>query len=284
MSERTRFAPSPTGRLHLGHAFAAISASDAAGPEDFLVRIEDLDSGRSREEFVISALEDLEWLGLRWQQPVLRQSTRSAAYRAALSRLDGRGLLYPCFCTRREIADEIARSVEAPHAQTNEQIYPGTCRTLSSAQRQQRLSEGRAVALRLDVAQAVASLPSLEFEELGSGPNGERGTVRADPSLFGDIVLARKDLPAAYHLAVIIDDAFQGVTLVTRGDDLFSSTPIQRLLQQLLDLPAPRYAHHRLILDESGKKFSKRDHAVTLRRLRSEGVTPAHIRARLGLD
>jgi glutamyl-Q tRNA(Asp) synthetase len=275
----TRFAPSPTGLLHLGHAFAAITAFETGGR--FLLRIEDLDASRCRDEFVTAIFEDLHWLGLRWEEPVLRQSARSEAYRTALGRLDAKGLLYPCFCTRKEIADEVARAGEAPYGPDGP-IYPGTCRHLTRQQRDARMQR-EAFVLRLDCAKAAALTGPLAFTELGAGPNGERGTISVDPLLFGDVVLARKDIPAAYHLAVVIDDAFQGVTRVTRGNDLFAATHVQRLLQVLLDLPEPEYAHHRLILDESGKKFSKRDHAVTLKSLRESGVTAAQIRARVGL-
>jgi glutamyl-Q tRNA(Asp) synthetase len=272
----TRFAPSPTGLLHLGHAFAAITAREAG--ERFLLRIEDIDTSRCREEFVDAIFEDMRWLGLNWEEPVLRQSARATAYRAALERLEEKGLVYPCFCTRKEIADEIARAAEAPHGPDGP-IYPGTCRHLSVEERAARIATPHA--LRLDSAKATALVGPLTFEELVGGPNGERGTIAAAPSLFGDIVLARKEMPAAYHLAVVVDDAYQGVTLVTRGNDLFAATHVQRLLQALLDLPVPAYAHHRLILDASGKKFSKRDQAVTLRRLREAGATPIDIRARL---
>ncbi len=275
----TRFAPSPTGLLHLGHAYAAIAAS-AAGAR-FLLRIEDIDAARCKAEFDTAIREDLTWLGLRYEQPVLRQSTRMQAYRAALAMLDVRGLLYPCFCTRKDIAEEIARSAEAPHGPDGP-IYPGTCRALSAAERTRRIAAGEAYALRLDVAKAAREAGPLFFEEQGAGPNGETGRIAAKPLLFGDVVLARKETPAAYHLAVVVDDAFQGVTLVTRGNDLFASAHIQRLLQVLLGLPVPAYAHHRLILDENGRKFSKRDHGVTLRALGESGVTPEEIRARLG--
>jgi glutamyl-Q tRNA(Asp) synthetase len=284
LPERTRFAPSPTGSLHLGHALAAISAYNAADAGEFLLRIEDLDGARARDEFTARICEDLRWLGLSWIEPVLSQSTRSAAYRDALEQLAARGLVYPCFCTRREIADEVARSVEAPHGRSAEVIYPGTCRGLTASQRTQRLGERRSFALRLDVAKAVERCPLLEFEEYGRGPNGEHGTVGVIPALFGDIVLARKDLPAAYHLAVVVDDAFQRISLVTRGNDLFSSTHVQRLLQCLLALPVPSYAHHRLILDNDGRKFSKRDQAVTLRSLRTNGTSPQQIYEQIGLS
>jgi glutamyl-Q tRNA(Asp) synthetase len=280
----TRFAPSPTGYLHLGHAFAAITAHEAAARAGgrFLLRFEDSDAARCRPEFEAAILEDLAWLGLVWERPVLRQSERFAAYRAALDRLTGRGLLYPCFCTRSDIAAEIARSAEAPHGPEGPH-YPGTCRSLSETERRARLDSGAPYALRLDVAKAAAQAGALSFEEQGRGPNGEHGLIAADPLLFGDIVIARKDVPASYHLAVVVDDAHQGVTLVTRGNDLFAATHVQRLLQALLGLPAPAYAHHRLILDAQGRKFSKRDRAATLKSLRESGTTPAQIREQLGL-
>ena len=273
----TRFAPSPTGLLHLGHAFAAIAASEAG--ERFLVRVEDIDAGRCKPEYEAAILEDLEWLGLRFEQPVLRQSARMAAYRDALAALEARGLLYPCFCTRKEIAEEIARSAGAPHGPDGP-VYPGLCRSLDKSERARRIAGGEAYALRLDAAKAAREAGSLFFDERGSGPNGETGRIAVQPLKFGDVVLARKETPAAYHLAVVVDDAFQGVTLVTRGNDLFASAHVQRLLQALLRLPAPAYAHHRLILDDEGRKFSKRDRAVTLRALRESGVTPQDIRAR----
>jgi len=271
----TRFAPSPTGHLHLGHAYAALTARDAG--ERFLLRIEDIDAARCRPQFEAAIFEDLAWLGLAWEEPVLRQSTRFPAYRAALDTLDAMGLLYPCFCTRTDIA----QASQAPHGPEGA-LYPGTCRHLSSETRKVRIASGAPYALRLDVAKATASAGALSFEENGAGPNGERGIIAVDPLLFGDIVLARKETPAAYHLAVVVDDAFQGVTLVTRGNDLFYAAHVQRLLQELLGLPSPAYAHHKLILDADGKKFSKRDTATTLRAMREAGVTPAEIRARLG--
>lgn len=279
----TRFAPSPTGLLHLGHAFAAITAHDAASADGhFLVRIEDIDGTRCRPEFEAAILEDLDWLGLPWERPVLRQCERFEAYRAPLERLSAQGLTYPCFCTRGDIAAEIARSAQAPHGPEGP-LYPGTCSGLSEYERRARIDSGAPYALRLDVAKAVALTGALSFEERGRGPNGERGAIAADPLLFGDIVIARKDVPASYHLAVVVDDAHQGVTLVTRGDDLFAATHVQRLLQALLGLPTPAYAHHRLILDAQGRKFSKRDRAVTLRSMRESGMMPAQIREQLGL-
>lgn len=284
----TRFAPSPTGPLHLGHAFAALSAFDAAAEGRFVLRIEDLDGARLREEYVAAIREDLGWLGLSWPEPALRQSSRGEAYRAALGRLEERGLTYPCFCTRTAIAAEIARAGEAPHAPgaaADAAVYPGTCRRLPPLERQQRLARGEAFAVRLDAGRAAAQCPAdtLQFTECGMGPAGEHGTYAVQPGLLGDIVLARKNLPAAYHLAVVLDDAFQGITLVTRGQDLFAATHVQRLLQVLLGLPEPRYAHHRLILDAQGRKFSKRERAPTLRALRQRGVSALQIREQLGV-
>jgi len=275
----TRFAPSPTGYLHLGHAYAARFARERG--ERFLLRVEDIDSARVRPEYDTAILEDLAWLGLQWDGTLLRQSTRFEAYRAALNRLESEGLLYPCFCTRSEIAAEIARAVEAPHGPEGP-LYPGTCRDISKAEREARIASGAPYALRLNSALAAQRTPPLHFREDGAGPSGERGGIVVDPLLFGDVVLARKDTPASYHLAVVVDDAFQGVTLVTRGNDLFAATHIQRMLQTLLDLPAPGYAHHRLVLDTNGRKFSKRDQSVTLRSLRETGKTPDDVFALLG--
>ena len=258
----TRFAPSPTGLLHLGHAYAALTAQSAG--QRFLLRIEDIDRGRCRTEFEDTIFEDLAWLGLAWEKPVLRQSARGEAYAAALARLRERGLIYPCFCTRKDIA----AAGGAPHGDEGP-LYPGTCRGLPQAAR-----PDMPYALRLDAAKAAALAGPLIFEEHGK-------TLTVDPLLLGDVVLARKEMPAAYHLAVVVDDAFQGVALVTRGEDLLSSTHVQRLLQALLDLPVPAYAHHKLILDASGRKFSKRDASATLRGMRESGVTAEEVRALL---
>lgn len=273
MTITTRFAPSPTGALHLGHAYAARFA--ATHGTRFLVRIEDIDSARCKAEYEATIFSDLAWLGLRWEEPVLRQSTRLEAYGAALAQLKAQGLLYPCFCTRAEIAAEIARSGSAPHGPDGP-LYPGSCRALSVEVRAARIAAGEPYALRLDSTKAAAQAGPLSFVEEGEG---ETGRITVDPLCFGDVVLARKDTPSAYHLAVVVDDAFQGVTLVTRGKDLFAATHIQRLLQALLGLPEPAYAHHKLILDAAGKKFSKRDHAVTLQALRQGGASPADITA-----
>jgi glutamyl-Q tRNA(Asp) synthetase len=280
----TRFAPSPTGYLHLGHAFAAITAHDAAKSDGgkFLLRIEDIDTTRCRAEFETAIFEDLSWLGSAWETPVLRQSTRFDVYRSVLDTLDQKGLLYPCFCTRAEITAEVAQAIEAPHGPEGA-LYPGTCRHLDAATRAAKIASGAPYSLRLDVEKIAALVGPLTFEECGAGPNGKTGTITVNPHLFGDIVLARKETPASYHLAVVVDDAFQNVSLVTRGNDLFSATHIQRVLQTILGLPTPAYAHHKLILDRSGKKFSKRDSTVTLRSLRERGVTAEEIRPMIGL-
>lgn len=281
----TRFAPSPTGYLHLGHAFAALYAADLAARAGgrFLVRIEDTDRGRARAEFEAAIFEDLAWLGLVWEQPVRRQSEHLDDYARALHQLKALGCAYPCFCTRKEIEAEFAASVNAPHSPDGP-IYPGTCRSLSAVEREQRLARGDQHAWRLDVAKAVALAGApLSFEELGGGPGGERGTIAVKADLFGDFVLARKDAPASYHLAVVVDDALQGVTLVTRGNDLFAAAHVHRLLQALLKLPVPQYSHHHLILDATGKRLAKRDQATTLKHLRADGWTSARVREVLGL-
>ncbi len=269
----TRFAPSPTGLLHLGHAMAAITAYESG--DDFLLRIEDIDKGRSRDKFIEAIFFDLKWLGLSWDEPTLRQSTRMGAYAEALANLKARGLVYPCFCTRADIAHEIARAGEALHGPEGP-LYPGTCKHLSVDEGLRRIAEGENHALRLDVTRAAALTGALTFTEHGHAHP-------VDPLRFGDIVIARKDMPTSYHLAVVVDDAHQQVSLVTRGEDLLSAAHIQRLLQALLKLPEPTYAHHPLVLDEQGRKFSKRDGAITLQSLREAGLTPADIRARIGI-
>jgi glutamyl-Q tRNA(Asp) synthetase len=281
----TRFAPSPTGYLHLGHAFAALYAANLGVRSGgrFLVRIEDTDRTRARPEFEAAIFEDLAWLGLTWEVPVRRQSEHFEDYARALDRLKALACAYPCFCTRKEIEAEFAASVNAPHGPDGP-IYPGTCRGLSVAEREQRLARGDQHAWRIDVAKAVSLIGApLSFEELGGGPNGERGPIAVQADLFGDFVLARKDAPVSYHLAVVVDDALQGVTLVTRGNDLFAAAHVHCLLQALLQLSVPRYSHHRLILDASGKRLAKRDQATTLKHLRADGWTPARVREVLGL-
>ena len=277
MAETTRFAPSPTGWLHLGHAFAALFAAQQADGGRFLIRLEDIDATRARPEYEEAIFEDLAWLGLSWEKPVRRQSDHFEDYRAALSQLEAKELLYPCFCTRREIQDEIARAGNAPQGPDGP-LYPGTCRHLDADERQQRLASGAAYALRLDVAKALELLDApLTFTELSCGE------MTADPAIFGDVVLARKDTPASYHLAVVVDDALQGITLVTRGEDLLPATHLHRLLQHLLGLPVPRWHHHRLITDETGKRLAKRDDARSLRSLRESGWTPQRVREVIGL-
>lgn len=264
----TRFAPSPTGLLHLGHAFAAIRAWDEAqaGRGTFLLRLEDIDTDRCRPEYEQAILDDLAWLGLSWPQPVWRQSQRMPAYREALDRLDRLGVIYPCVCTRQEIA----ASVSAPHG-THGALYPGTCRNLSEGQREALLAHASSFSLRLDVAKAIRLTGPLAWIDL------DRGLIKAAPEQLGDVVLARKDIATSYHLAVTVDDAAQHITVITRGEDLFASTHIHRLLQSLLGLPVPVWRHHRLICDESGKRLAKRDDALSLRSLRERGMTPAGI-------
>ncbi|MDX1485357.1 MAG: tRNA glutamyl-Q(34) synthetase GluQRS [Alphaproteobacteria bacterium] len=278
----TRFAPSPTGFLHLGHAHAALFAASAGGGR-FLLRIEDIDRGRCRPEFEAAIFEDLAWLGLAWDDPVLRQSERGDAYRDALDRLNALGVLYPCFCTRKEIAAEIARAGAAPHgglergSESGEgPRYPGICRELGRAERAARLEHGDGFALRIDAARAAALAGPLTFSDR------HFGDLRADPEILGDAVLARRDIGTSYHLAVVVDDALQGVSLVTRGADLLPSTHLHRLLQALLDLPVPEYHHHRLIGDATGARLAKRDDAHSIRALREAGWKPAAVRAQAG--
>ncbi len=274
----TRFAPSPTGWLHLGHAYSALVGWRAAlaGGGRFLLRIEDIDTGRCRPEYEAAIVEDLAWLGLDWAQPVVRQSERMDLYRAALARLDGLGVLYPCFCTRREIRAEIERMPRAPHGPDGP-LYPGTCRRLKSDERAARLADGRTYALRLDVATAAALTGPLAWHDRLAG---------AQPALagtLGDVVLARKDTPASYHLCVVVDDAAQDVSLVTRGQDLFHATHVHRLLQALLGLPEPDYAHHALLTDAAGNRLAKRSDAVAIRTLRAAGHDPAAVWALAGV-
>ncbi len=278
MSAITRFAPSPTGWLHLGHAFAALFAFEAARQRGgrFLVRLEDIDQARVRPEYESAIFDDLAWLGLSWEEPVWRQSQRFDAYRDALAKLDALGVLYPCFCTRKEIQDEIAGAGQAPHGPDGP-LYPGTCSARSAMERQERAASGLPFALRLDVAKAAAlASRELFWEDLG------RGEQRARPDVFGDVVLARKETPASYHLSVVVDDAAQGVTLVTRGEDLLAATNLHRLLQDLLGLPVPQWQHHRLITDESGRRLAKRDDARSLRAMREQGWTAERVRSELG--
>lgn len=278
MSEITRFAPSPTGRLHLGHAYAALFAADRAGKDGrFLIRMEDIDRDRCRPEFEAGILEDLAWLGLAWEEPVERQSAHLAEHGRALETLRATELLYPCFCTRREIATEIARSDRAPHGPEGP-LYPGTCRQLSRSEQDERMAAGESYAWRLDMAEALRRTPPLSWFDRAAG------WQQAQPDLLGDVVLARKDIATSYHLSVVVDDARQEVTLVTRGDDLFLASHLHRLLQALLDLPVPEWFHHRLILDETGQRLAKRHDALSLQSLRSAGHSPESIRQRLGFS
>ena len=280
----TRFAPSPTGDLHLGHAWSAWQAWRRARDDGgrFLLRIEDIDTGRCRPEFETAIFEDLAWLGLEWEEPVLRQSGHFLRYRAAVAAIREQGLAYPCFCTRADIRREIEAAGAAPHGppvglpgNSQEPMvglrYPGTCRGLTAAEQQARIDRGDPHAWRLDTAAAVARSDPLTWRDETAGE------VAADPAVFGDVVLARKDTPTSYHLAVTVDDAWQGVTLVVRGRDLFAATHIHRLLQAILGLPAPVYRHHALLLDAAGKRFAKRDRALTLRALRDKGLSPAEV-------
>ncbi len=280
-----RFAPSPTGSLHLGHAYSALMAHDAAikAKGRFLLRIEDIDTTRSRAEFETALLDDLAWLGITWEEPVLRQSDRFDAYRAVLNQFRDRGLLYPCTCTRKQIA----AAMSAPQEGTDRPpVYPGTCRGRSFDDPALARTD---YALRLDMRKALASLGGagvirkVHFKEIGRGPKGEKGKISLDMAALidtvGDIVLARKDVPASYHLSVVLDDAFQQVSHVTRGEDLFDATPIHRVLQALTGRPTPIYRHHRLIRDDAGRRLAKRDDARALATLRAEGRTPEDIRA-----
>jgi len=278
----TRFAPSPTGDLHRGHAYSALTAATAARAVGgrFLLRIEDIDAVRCRPEFEAGIYEDLAWLGLAWETPVRRQSDHLGDYARALEGLAARGLVYRCFRTRREVAEEIGR---APHGAM--EVFRG--QALPAEEEARRIAAGEPFAWRLSLAAAEAALGGLEgltFLEEGMGPNGEHGVMAARPSRGGDVVLARKDVGVAYHLAVTFDDALQGVSHVIRGQDLFEATHVQRLLQALLGLPTPVYRHHPLLTGADGKRFAKRDRAETLRELRVRGVTAAALRRELGFD
>lgn len=276
----TRFAPSPTGYLHRGHAYSAVTAYEAAQEAGgrFLLRIEDIDVTRSRPEYEAAILEDLAWLGLSWENPVRRQSEHLGDYHAAIEALRARGLVYRCFKTRKEI--DIGR---APH----EPAVPYVGAPLPPGEEAERLARGEAFAWRLSLAASrdmLGGFDALTFIEDGAGPNGETGLIQARPETAGDIVLARKDVGVAYHLAVVHDDALQGVTHVIRGHDLFEAAHIQRLLQALLDLPTPTYRHHGLLVGPDGKRYAKRDKAQTLRELRAAGVTAKALRQELGFS
>jgi glutamyl-Q tRNA(Asp) synthetase len=283
-----RFAPSPNGYLHLGHAYSALLNFDLAREAGgrLLLRIEDIDAARCRPEFEGAILEDLAWLGLTWENPVRRQSEHLGQYREALEKLAAQGLIYPSFESRAEIAKLVSeREAYAPWPRDPDgaPLYPGAAKLLSADARGRLLHSGAAYALRLDMAKACARAADLSWIESGEGLDGGSRLVSARPEAWGDLVLARKETPTSYHLSVVIDDAWQGVTEVVRGQDLFWSTSIHRLLQELLGLPQPCYRHHRLILDGSGRKLAKSTQATGLRELRASGATPEEIRRLVGL-
>ena len=283
-----RFAPSPNGYLHLGHAFSAMLNADLARESGgrLLLRIEDIDPTRCRSEFEAAIEEDLAWLGLSWEKPARRQSEHLFDYRDALEKLMALGLVYPSFESRAEIARAIAEEEKkAPWRRDPDgaPLYPGTARALAPGERERLLRSGAPYALRLDMAAACRLTGKLYWTERGEGPQGEAGMVMADPAAWGDVIIARKETPTSYHLAVVVDDALQGVTEVVRGQDLFWSTSVHRLLQELLGLPQPAYRHHRLIRNAAGQKLSKSTEATGLRELRAVGVSPAEIRHRIGL-
>jgi glutamyl-Q tRNA(Asp) synthetase len=295
-----RFAPSPNGYLHLGHALSALTnfAMARAAGGRFLLRIEDIDVARCRSEFETAIYEDLTWLGISWDGPVRRQSEHFDEYRAALGLLEADGLVYPAFESRAEITTEIAASATAgnttgtwPRDPDGAPLYPGTARTLPQAERARRIASGVPYAMRLDMAAAIAraraiapGAHALAWTETGAGPDGESGTVAGAPARWGDVVLGRKEAPTSYHLSVVIDDARQGVTHVVRGHDLFWSTSVHRLLQVLLGLAAPVYHHHRLVLGPDGRKLSKSTQATALRALRQDGITAAAVGRMVGLE
>jgi glutamyl-Q tRNA(Asp) synthetase len=283
-----RFAPSPNGYLHLGHALSALINFDMASATSgrLLLRIEDIDRTRCRPEYEAAIYEDLAWLGIAWEEPVRRQSEHFDDYRTALARLEALGLVYPSFESRAEIAALVAEreAVGAwPRDPDGAPLYPGTAKSLSRAERQRRIEAGAPYALRLDMVAALGRAGALEWAETGEGPGGETGAVAAAPAAWGDVVLARKETPTSYHLSVVVDDALQGVTQVVRGQDLFWSTSVHRLLQALLGQPVPTYFHHRLVLGSDGRKLSKSTQATALRALRQDGAKPVTIRQMVGL-
>jgi glutamyl-Q tRNA(Asp) synthetase len=284
-----RFAPSPNGYLHLGHAYSALLNFDLARRAGgrFLLRIEDIDATRCRPEFEAAIYEDLAWLGISWETPVRRQSEHFARYRDAIDELAGLGLIYPSFESRAEIARLVAqREAGAPWPRDPDgaPLYPGDAKSLSPDERSRLVGQGMPYALRLDMAAACARANQLCWIEHGEGPDGETGVVSARPEAWGDVILARKETPTSYHLSVVIDDAQQGVTDVVRGRDLFWSTSVHLLLQRMLGIPQPVYRHHRLIQDGSGQKLSKSTNATALRELRGQGASPAEIRRLVGLS
>jgi glutamyl-Q tRNA(Asp) synthetase len=283
-----RFAPSPNGYLHLGHAYSALLNYDLARRAGgrLLLRIEDIDTTRCKPEFEAAIYQDLGWLGIAWEMPVRRQSEYLVYYRDAIERLSAQGLVYRSFESRGEIAKLVAQRDAIgpwPRDPDGAPLYPGTAKSLSSNERARLIESGAPYALRLDMEAVRARAGDLAWVEQGEGPDGETGTVTARPQAWGDVILARKETPTSYHLSVVLDDALQGVTDVVRGQDLFWSTSVHRLLQQLLDLPQPAYQHHQLVLDAAGAKLSKSTEATALRELRAGGATPADIRGLVGL-
>jgi len=284
-----RFAPSPNGFLHLGHAYSALLNFDRARETGgrLLLRIEDIDATRCRPEFEAAIFEDIAWLGIAWEMPVRRQSEHLADYRAALDRLSALGLVYPAFESRAEIARLVAaREADGPWPRDPDgaPLYPGDAKSLSASARDRLVASGMPYALRLDMAAACQRVTGLSWNELGEGPDGERGIVPAHPAAWGDVILARKETPTSYHLSVVVDDALQDVSEIVRGQDLFYATSVHRLLQALLGLPGPAYRHHRLICDDEGRKLSKSSGSTGLRALRAAGITPSGIRQLVGLD
>jgi glutamyl-Q tRNA(Asp) synthetase len=277
-----RFAPSPNGALHLGHAYSALFTAQKAREHKghFLLRIEDIDHLRCKPELATAAMEDLRWLGLSWPEPVRHQSRHMHEYTVMIDRLERLQLLYPCFCSRSKLAD-----AGGPRDPDGTFIYPGYCRLLTRSERNRKMSNGEPYALRLDMAKALlAAGPDLTFYELGAGPHGETGIVPCTPQVWGDVVLARKDIATSYHISVVHDDALQAISHVTRGTDLFHATSIHRVLQSILNLPVPRYVHHTLIPDDTGHKLSKSANSKSLAALREEGVTQEMIRQQLGFS
>lgn len=279
-ARRFRFAPSPNGRLHLGHAYSALFTSQQAHALEgqFILRIEDIDTFRCKPEFIAGVYEDLAWLGLTWPEPVRLQSRHMHEYTAIIDRLERLRLLYPCFCTRAKLNE-----LEGPKDPDGAPVYPGHCRLMTKWERQRRMTAGEPFALRLDMAKAiVAAGGHLTFRELGEGPNGETGSVTCQPQAWGDVILARKDIGTSYHVAVVHDDALQGITHVTRGQDLFHATSVHRVLQSILELPQPVYMHHGLVSDETGRKLSKSEGDRSLASLREAGVSAHQVRSELG--
>lgn len=288
MSFTTRFAPSPTGPLHLGHAYSALLAHDMARANSgrFLLRIEDIDRSRARQDWERQIYDDLDWLGIGWETPVLRQSDRLAHYANALDDLWARGLLFRCDCSRRDVAQAAAAPQEGAPLGPDGIVYPGTCNRPENTAPHLPERPDHAT-LRLRMARAVATAATFTFRETGAGPGGETGRIDTGGDrlihAIGDVVLARKDMHTSYHLSVVLDDAAQNVTHVIRGQDLFDATAIHVVLQNLLDLPTPVYHHHRLIRDDSGKRLAKRDDARAIARYRADGCTPQDIREMVGL-